>query len=237
MKPSLLSGSSYHHPAPTRPCPELFPPSCCPSRETSPALTSHILLTQPPCLSSLKETCHQHIESPLANHCPSHGRLSTPSAPPPPTHQPVCFIHPHANSTYTVPERTSSLPHTGHTAAAEGHIHVASRASSCRSFCQGHLLHQTWRNYTHPVKPKSGITSSEKPSRTSPAESPVPALLPWYLGEGPKATPQPLCPFPTPTPFDQVLLDLALLTGIELVPSGPSNSPEEAQPWWSRSFE
>ena len=61
----------------------------------------------------------------------------------------------------------------------------------------GHLLHRTWRNHTDPVKPKSGITSSEKPSRTSPAESPVPALLAWYLGEGPKAAPQPLCPRPT----------------------------------------
>ena len=141
MKPSLLSGSSYHRPAPTRPYPELFPPSCCPFREISPALTSHILLTQPPCLCSLKETCHQHIESPLANHCPTHGSLSTPSAlpPHPPAHQPACFIHTHATIRGT--KHTSSSPHTGHTAAAEGHITVASRACSCRSFCQGHLLH------------------------------------------------------------------------------------------------
>ena len=42
----------------------------------------------------------------------------------------------HTTSTWYVPEHTSSSPHTGHTAAAEGHVHVASRVCSCRSFCQ-----------------------------------------------------------------------------------------------------
>ena len=46
VKPSLLSGSSYQHPAHQAP-PRPISPPCCPLRETTPALTSHILLTQP----------------------------------------------------------------------------------------------------------------------------------------------------------------------------------------------
>ena len=176
----------------------------------------------PPCLGSLKETCHQHTVNPLANHSPTPWPSFQPSALSihPLTSLPALFtLMPPTRG--TVPEHTSSSPHTGHIAAAEGHIHVASRICSCRSFCQGHLLHRTWRNPTHPVKPKSGITSFEKPSRTSPAESPVPALLPWYLGEGTKATPQPLSSCPPPL-FWSSRLDWALLTRTTPEPSGPA---------------
>ena len=187
---------------PTRPRPDLFPASCCPLRETTPALTSHILLTQPtlPRLleGDLPPTHCESLGQPLPHPMADFPTLGPPLPAPSATHSPACLLYsPYATSTWHVPEHTNSSPHTGHIAAAEGHIHVASRVCSCRSFCQGHLLHRTQRNHTHSVKPKSGITSSEKPSRTSPAESPVPALLPWHLGEGPKATPQPLCPRPT----------------------------------------
>ena len=161
--------------------------------------------------------------SPLATHPPS----------PWPSSHPLSPLHP--NTVVSLPALfTFAPPAHGHTAAAEGYAHVATRICSCRSNCQGHPLQPIWRNHTHPAEPKSPITSSEKPSRASPAESP--AVLLWYLGEGPKATPQPLCPYPAP-PFDQVPLDLALLTGTELVPPGPSNLPEEAQPWRSRSVD
>ena len=121
----------------TGPGPDLFPPSCCPLRETTPALTSQVLLTQPT-LSRLleRDLPATHRES-LGQKLP-HPRLSFhPLSPPPPTHSPACLHYsPHTTSTWYVPEHTSSSPHTGHTAAAEGHVHVASRVCSCRSFCQ-----------------------------------------------------------------------------------------------------
>ena len=49
--------------------------------------------------------------------------------------------------------------------------------------------------------PNAKATSSEKPSRASPKSPLSPAMLPWYLGKGPKATPQPLCPCTSPRPF------------------------------------
>ena len=209
-------------PCPPGPAQTYSPPPAAPLEKQPQPWHFTSFWHSPPCLSSLKETCHQHTMSPLANHSPTPWPSFHPhSSLHPPTHQPACFIHPHATSTWHDPEHTSSSPHTGHIAAAEGHIHVASRVCSCRSFCQGHLLHRTWRNHTHPVKPKSGITSFEKPSRISPAESPVPALLPWYLGEGPKATPQPLSSCLPPL-FWSSYLDWALLTRTTPVPSGPA---------------
>ena len=71
------------------------------------------------------------------------------------------------------------------------------------------------------AKPKSGITSWEKPSETSPVDSLFAVLLPWYLEEGPKVIPQQLCLSPTSTPYDQITLELALLSGMELVPLFP----------------
>ena len=102
--------------------------------------------------------------------------------------------------------------------AVEGHIHVASRSGSHRFFCQGHLLHPTGRNLS--AKPESGITSSEKPSVTSPAEPTVSCSAPIVPGRGASRHPSATLS-PTSTPYDQIPLDLALLAGTELTPLVP----------------
>ena len=98
VKPSLLSGSSYQHPAHQAP-PRPISPPCCPLRETTPALTSHILLTQPTLPRFLEGDLPPTHRETLGQPLPNAMAIFPPLSPlHPPTHQPACFIHPHATS-------------------------------------------------------------------------------------------------------------------------------------------
>ena len=84
---------------PTRPCPDILPPSCCPLRETTPAPTSHVLLTEPTLPRLLEGDLPPTHHEPLGNQSPTPWPSFHPLSPPhSPTHQPACFTHPHATS-------------------------------------------------------------------------------------------------------------------------------------------
>ena len=92
VKPSLLSASSYQHPAHRAP-PRPISPSCCPLRETTPALTSNVLLTQPtlPWLleGDLPPTHHEPLGQPLLHPL----AVVPPPQPSPPTHSQACLLY------------------------------------------------------------------------------------------------------------------------------------------------
>ena len=162
--------------------------------------------------------------SPSANH----SSIIPSSHPPTPlTSLPALFILCHQ---HVVLSRTHQLlsAYWSHS-AVEGHAHVASRICSHKFFCQGHLLHPTGTNL--PAKPESGITSSEKPSVTSPAEPTVCCSMPIVPGRG--ATEHASATLnPASTHYDQIpLLSPAGRDGTHAFSSG--GPQEEAQPWWS----
>ena len=92
---------------------------------------------------------------------------------------------------------------------------------TCSSFCQGHLLLPP-RKIILPIKPKSDITSSEKPPRILPCRVHCPQLC--SKGTRERGPSPPLSTLSTPQPhlFDQVPLDWTLVTATILVPSGAS---------------
>ena len=136
----------------------------------------------------------------------------------------------------TVPKHTSCSLCTGHTATIECHTHASSRHCSQRSFCQKHLVlpvekscssckaqiwhHLLWETPQDPPMHRPLFHYSTIPCIDHYS------TIPWYLGEGPKFTSQPLCPCPS-TCSDQISLGLSLISELsEPVPSGPSDSPE-----------
>ena len=97
---------------------------------------------------------------------------------------------------------------------------------SQKSFCQKHLVLPVEKSCSSCKAQIWHHLLWETPQDPPMHRPPFHTLLPWYLGEGPKSTSQPLCPCPS-TCFDQISLGLSLISELsEPVPSGPSDSPE-----------
>lgn len=183
-------------------------PDADPHRETSPALAFQVLLGSAHLASgSLKEDLPPTDCEALGKSLPPHHGLLPRSLCP--LHPPTLASLP-ALSTFTppaldtVPGRTRCSLHTGYMAAAVCHAHTGSRHLLTQELPSGTPPPTNLKNHAHLPKPKSGITSSEKPSRTLPCRVHCALLCSHGTLERGLSSPLSHSGHDPPAPFDQV---------------------------------